>query len=137
MTTPETQSGTHTGRLVDLEADECWALATSQPVGRLAWTGPDGPTVVPVNFEVTGRRVHVRTAAYSALARECDDSLVAFEVDAFDTDTRSGWSVLMRGRAHLDYGGADGSDEPDVWPGGSHALHVSIDVEKVSGRRVS
>jgi uncharacterized protein len=134
MTTPES----HTGRLLGLEPDECWTLAASQPVGRLAWNGPEGPTVVPVNFEVTGRRVHIRTAAYSVLARECDDSVVAFEVDAFDPETRSGWSVLMRGRAHLDYDGdADGNDDPDVWVAGARALRVTVDVEKVTGRRIA
>jgi hypothetical protein len=105
-------------------------------VGRLAWTGPQGLSVVPVNFVVTGRRVHVRTAAYTALARECDDSIVAFEVDEFDADHRSGWSVLMRGRAHVDHGGSDGSDEPDVWPTGIHGLQVRVDVDEVTGRRV-
>jgi len=122
--------------LLELTPDECWALAASQPVGRLAWTGPQGPTVVPVNFVVTGRRVHVRTAAYSALARECDDSEVAFEVDQFDPGHRTGWSVLMRGRAHLQYGDSDGSDEPDVWPAGSRGLQVTVDVDEVTGRRV-
>ena len=92
------------GRLIDLTADECLMLAASKPVGRLAWAGPQGPTVVPVNYVLAGRRVHIRTAAYSALARECADSLVAFEVDDFDADSRSGWSVLMRGRAHLRFG---------------------------------
>ena len=93
------------GRLVDLSPDECWELAGSRPVGRLAWTGPHGrPAIVPVNFTVDGRNVHIRTAAYSEAARECDDSPVAFEVDTFDEAARSGWSVLMRGHAHLDFG---------------------------------
>jgi hypothetical protein len=136
MTSPHA----HTGRLLDLDPDECWTLAATQPVGRLAWTGPDGPTVVPVNFEVTGGCVHVRTAAYSALARECDDSRVAFQVDRFDETSRSGWSVLMRGHAHLQYGhgGHDGGDaDPDVWPTGSRALRVTVDVDQLTGRRVS
>jgi len=125
------------GQLLDLTSDECWSLAVTQPLGRLVWTGSSGPMVVPVNFEVTGRRVHLRTAAYSALARECDDSPVAFEIDDYDAATRSGWSVVMRGHAHVDYSGADGSNDPDVWPGGTRALRVSIDVDEVTGRRVS
>ena len=133
MTAPQD----HPGRLLDLAPEECWTLAASQPVGRLAWNGTEGPTVVPVNFEVTDGRVRLRTAAYSALARECDDSVVAFEVDDFDADQRSGWSVLMRGRAHLEYGGQPDGDDPDVWPAGARALRVVVDVESVSGRRVS
>ncbi len=121
-------------QLRDLTPDECWELATSQPVGRLAWSGPSGPTVIPVNFEVDGRVVRLRTAAYSALARECDDSPVAFEVDSFDASTRTGWSVLMRGRASIAYGGGDAG--PDVWAAGSRALRVSVEVEEITGRRV-
>ena len=126
----------HRAQLHDLTADECWELAASQPVGRLAWTGPRGPTVVPVNFEVTGREVLVRTAAYSALARECDDSPVAFEVDDFDAASRLGWSVLMRGRAHLGYHDAERDREPDVWAAGARTLAVTVKVDEISGRRL-
>jgi hypothetical protein len=128
-----TQPGT--GRLIDLTADECLALAASKPVGRLAWNGPEGPTVVPVNYVLTGRRVHIRTTAYSAVARECNDNLVAFEVDELDADTRSGWSVLIRGRAHLRFGGTE-YDRPDVWPAGVRSLQMAIDADEISGRRV-
>jgi nitroimidazol reductase NimA-like FMN-containing flavoprotein (pyridoxamine 5'-phosphate oxidase superfamily) len=125
-----------TGQLSDLSPDECWTLAASVPLGRLAWSGPEGPTVVPVNFVVSDGQVHVRTAAYSAQARECDDSPVAFEVDRFDAETRTGWSVLLRGRAHLRFGGAAEGGQPEVWPAGAHALLLTIDVDHVSGRRV-
>ena len=126
-----------TGQLLDLTPDECWTLAASMPVGRLAWCGPHGPTVVPVNFTVADGQVHVRTAAYSAQARECDDSPVAFEVDQFDAVTRTGWSVLLRGRAALEYGRAPGDQQPEVWPAGARALLLTIDVEETSGRRVT
>jgi hypothetical protein len=126
-----------TGQLMDLSADECWTLAASMPVGRMAWSGPQGPTIVPVNFLLTDGQVHVRTAAYSALARECDDSPVAFEVDQFDIERRSGWSVLLRGRAHLAFGGSPGGDQPEVWPAGARGLFLTIDVEETSGRRVT
>ncbi len=125
------------GQLLDLSADQCWALVASQPVGRLAWIGPQGVTLVPVNYLTIDRRVHVRTAAYSALARECDDSDVAFQVDELDAEHRSGWSVLMHGRAHLQFGGSGAGDRPDVWPAGSRGLEITIDVEQISGRRLA
>ena len=126
-----------TGQLLDLTADECWTLAASMPVGRLAWSGAQGPTVVPVNFVVTEGQVHVRTAAYSAQARECDDSPVAFEIDEFDAESRTGWSVLLRGRAHLRYGGSRDVAAPEVWPAGARGLLLTIDVAETSGRRVT
>lgn len=126
-----------TARLLELTDPECWDLAASQPLGRLAWTTSRGPTVIPVNFVVRDSQVHIRTAAYSAIARECDDSLVAFEVDEFDAESRSGWSVLMRGHAHLRFDGSqDVDDQPDVWPAGARVLRVLIDVSTIDGRRI-
>jgi len=125
-----------TRRLVDLEVDECWTLAVTRPVGRLAWCGAQGPTVLPVNFAVNGTNVLVRTTAYSEVSRECDDSPVAFEIDDIDTENRAGWSVLMRGRGHLEYGPA-GGQEPDVWLSGPRSLRLRIEVTEVTGRRVT
>lgn len=137
MDVPGEPGGADTSRrLHDLAADECWSLAASRTVGRLAWSGSEGPVVIPVNFTVDGQHVHVRTAAYSTIARECDDSQVAFEVDDLDEVSRTGWSVLMRGVAHLDYEGGHHPDDPEVWPAGARALRVSVDVDLVSGRRL-
>jgi len=123
------------GRLVDLTETECWTLARTRPVGRLAWSGPGGLTVVPVNFSLDGETVIVRTAAYSAIGRECDDCAVAFQIDELDERMRSGWSVQMRGWAHVDHGQV-GGPEPQVWPSGAKTLRLRITVTEVSGRRL-
>jgi hypothetical protein len=122
--------------VIELNVEQCWTMVATRPVGRLAWTGPHGPTVIPVNFIVTGAEVHVRTTAYSELGRQCDDSPVAFEVDHVDVATRSGWSVLMRGRGHLEYGPSHDA-EPDVWVPGPRNLRLRIDVTEVTGRRIT
>ncbi|WP_134764841.1 pyridoxamine 5'-phosphate oxidase family protein [Nocardioides sp. 1609] len=120
--------------LIDLTEEECWELVATRDVGRLAWQGSAGLTVVPVNYRAGGGEVLLRTAAYSAAARECDDSPVAFQVDAVEPTTRSGWSVLLRGRAHLDHVGPD--DDVDTWPAGSRPLVVRIEATEVTGRRL-
>ena len=121
--------------LTDLDTAECYRLATTEPVGRLVWTGSDGPSVVPVNFTLENDTVLVRTAAYSALARECDDSRVAFEVDTYDPDSRLGWSVIMTGRASVGFV-QPGAPAPDAWPVGAKAVQLTIAVDKVTGRRL-
>ncbi|MBU1801410.1 pyridoxamine 5'-phosphate oxidase family protein [Nocardioides sp.] len=123
-------------QLQELSEHDCWNLVSSAVVGRMAWQGSGGITIVPVNFVLDGREVLVRTAAYSAMARECDDAAVAFEVDRHDPMARSGWSVLIRGRAHVEFRAH--SDEPgvDVWPSGARPLHLRLDPTSVSGRRL-
>jgi nitroimidazol reductase NimA-like FMN-containing flavoprotein (pyridoxamine 5'-phosphate oxidase superfamily) len=125
-----------TGRLVELAEDECWDLLRSTPAGRLAWSGAEGLSVVPVNFVAAERRIVIKTAAYSAQARECDDNPVAFQVDALDASTRSGWSVLVRGVAHIDYGRDQDRDLPDVWPAGVRPLKLVVEPTSVTGRRL-
>jgi hypothetical protein len=121
--------------IVEIDETECFRLAGTEPVGRLAWAGPRGPAIVPVNFSLEDRAIHIRTAAYSAMARECDDSRVAFEVDAYDADNRVGWSVVMTGVAHTDVV-RHGTPAPDAWPLGAKAVLLSIDVESATGRRL-
>ena len=129
-------------RLIELSATRCWELVASQPVGRLAWNGAKGPTVIPVNFTVVGSTLQLRTAAWSVLARECDDSPVSFEVDHLDPRSRTGWSVLLRGWAHLDYAGSgsegrsDAGQDVDVWAGGARELGVVIEVDDATGRQI-
>ena len=122
------------GRLVDLTPAECWDLAASRPVGRLAWNGPHGPTVIPINFTVDGRTVVLRTSAYTAAAREADDSLVAFQVDDFDSAVHTGWSVLMRGRAQREAMNPADRTDPQPWVAGPRTLRLRIEVEEITGR---
>jgi nitroimidazol reductase NimA-like FMN-containing flavoprotein (pyridoxamine 5'-phosphate oxidase superfamily) len=120
-------------RLVELSPADCWDLAASRAVGRLAWTGPKGPTVIPVNFTVDGRFVRLRTSGHSEAARECEDSIVAFEVDDLDDAAHEGWSVLMRGRAEREPDGSS-SGEPQSWVSGPRTLRLRIDVDEITGR---
>lgn len=122
-----------TGRLSELSEEDCWARLGAEGVGRIAWTGAEGPTIVPVNYHVEGRRIQLRMAAYSALAREGDDSVVAFEADRLDEAAHSGWSVLVRGRLVFDDDAAPGTG-PQPWPAGSRRLHAVITPTSISGR---
>ncbi|MEX0429756.1 pyridoxamine 5'-phosphate oxidase family protein [Nocardioides sp. DS6] len=121
--------------LTELDEHECWRRLGDGGVGRLAWSGAQGPTVVPVNYRVDGREVQIRTAAYSSLARETEDSLVAFEADRIDEATHTGWSVLVRGRMTFDYA-APASEGPHPWPEGARRLRMAITPTSVTGRQV-
>lgn len=128
---------TPAGRLAELSPAECWDLVSTTTVGRLAWQGVHSPTVIPVNFAADGRSIRIRTTAYSEAGQQCDDSAVSFQVDAVDAEGRTGWSVLMRGQAHAEYGPQHESPPPDTWLSGPRTLTLRVDVEEISGRRIT
>ena len=130
-------AGQDHGTLTDLTEDECWELLRTQTVGRVGWQGSDGPTIVPVNYAVDGSSVIVRTAPYTALGREGSTHELAFQVDQLDPATRSGWSVLVRGRRRLDPDAYGTTPRPDVWVAGSRWLVLRIETRTISGRRLA
>jgi uncharacterized protein len=78
---------------------ECYTLLATQSLGRLAVATNAGlPMIFPVGYLVDGRGIVFRSANGSKLAA-ARSRPVAFEVDAADTATRSGWSVVVVGRA--------------------------------------
>jgi nitroimidazol reductase NimA-like FMN-containing flavoprotein (pyridoxamine 5'-phosphate oxidase superfamily) len=82
-----------------MSEDECWAQLSSNTLGRLA-TSVDGfPDVFPVNYVVQRRTIVIRTAEGTKLAGVAVNQRVAFEAD--EHDVTQGWSVVVRGHAHV------------------------------------
>ena len=121
--------------LETLSAAECYELLATQSVGRLAisrWTGPE---VVPVNFVFDGEAIVFRSGPGTKL-RSLAARPVSFQVDAFDPETRTGWSVLARGRAREVSGRRAGERDPSPWvtDGRDHWVRLVIGV--ITGRRI-
>ncbi|MFF5213576.1 pyridoxamine 5'-phosphate oxidase family protein [Streptosporangium sp. NPDC000396] len=133
-------------RLEKLDTDECLRLISPGGVGRVAFTEPEGPVVLPVNYAVHNGAVVFRTA----LGGPLDDQLrtgvqgvelkIAFEVDRIDEASREGWSVLIRGGAHHVVTGDEQSTAQasgvQPWAGGDRELYVTIVPTQISGRRI-
>jgi nitroimidazol reductase NimA-like FMN-containing flavoprotein (pyridoxamine 5'-phosphate oxidase superfamily) len=83
----------------DLDARECERLLRAGAVGRVAFSTPEGPHIVPVDYVVVEDTIVVRTSAYSVLGSNAPGAVLAFQIDHHDPETRSGWSVMARGRA--------------------------------------
>ena len=92
----------HAG-LVTLPLGTCLALLASVPVGRVGFYADGEVVILPVNHLVDGQDVVFRTVPGSKLSAAEEQELVAFEADGYDTRTRSGWSVLVNGRAEVVY----------------------------------
>ncbi len=92
--------------LEQLDEAECLRLISKGGIGRIAYSGRFGPTVLPVNYMLHEGAIVFRTAEDSAMGEDLRTGIataeyrVAFEIDEIDTATREGWSVLVRGSAH-------------------------------------
>ncbi|MGW3494791.1 pyridoxamine 5'-phosphate oxidase family protein [Streptomyces sp. NPDC001020] len=123
-----------------LSPDECWARLSTHGVGRVAVSTPDGPAIIPVNYEVVDGAIAFRTAPGSAPAAAVGTD-IAFEVDHVDEAMSQGWSVLVVGPARI-------VSEPDAvlrladrahtepWAGGGRVMWVSIQPARLTGRRI-
>lgn len=117
---------------------DAWRLLRTAEVARIAWHGPEGVSIVPVNCVVADGALWFRTARDAAVARAGDGLEVAVEVDHLDPVARSGWSVVMRSTVEL----VDPEAAPDrvgelgVWPDGARPVYVRLRPREVSGRKL-
>ncbi|HET9442009.1 MAG TPA: pyridoxamine 5'-phosphate oxidase family protein [Acidimicrobiales bacterium] len=123
-----------------LTPDEARRLLASCEVGRVGVTMGALPAIFPVNYRVIDGAIVFRTAEGSKLAAATSRTVVAFEVDNYDSAERSGWSVLAVGPSEVVHD-LDvtfkilAADLRPFAPGRRSAI-VRIVPEFVSGRRI-
>lgn len=129
-----------------LDEAECLRLISPGGVGRLAYSGRYGPTVLPVNYVVHEGTIVFRTTHDSPTDEDLRTGIaeaeykVAFEIDELKPAAREGWSVLVQGSVHH----VESEDERaslvqagvEPWAGGVRELFLRIRPTRVTGRRV-
>ena len=124
----------------ELDEDECRRLLAERHLGRLAVPDFGGPVIFPVNYVFDQDLVIIRTDPGSKLDAATEREQVAFEVDAVEEATRTGWSVVVRGTL------AEVTDPTDLarlralplypWAPGPKARYVRVRPASVTGRRI-
>ena len=95
-------STTDEDRLVEvLAVAECRQLLGTAGIGRLGFTDGALPAILPVPFAVRDGQVVIPARRGSAVVSAVRGAVVAFEVDSFDAETRTGWSVTVIGPTRL------------------------------------
>ena len=123
-----------------LGMDESLELLGSVPFGRLAYVDAGVPVIVPVNHGVDGSVLVVRSLEGGKLGAAILEKPVAFEADGLDPATRTGWSVVVRGRAEV----LDGevaervAERVDSWAvgDGTPVTWIRIVPDEIGGRRL-
>jgi nitroimidazol reductase NimA-like FMN-containing flavoprotein (pyridoxamine 5'-phosphate oxidase superfamily) len=80
-----------------IDPDQCRSLLVRGDIGRIAVVDGGAPLVFPVTYVVDGDAIVFRTGEGTKL-HAVGRAPACFEVDAFDRETRTGWSVIVQGR---------------------------------------
>lgn len=132
--------------LEKLDEAECLRLIAPGGIGRIAFTGRYGLTVLPVNYKLHDGAIVFRTAQDSPTGEDLRTGIahaefqVAFEIDQINPETRDGWSVLIHGPAHHMSSDAEraavAASGVAPWPRGAHEHAIRITPTAITGRRL-
>ena len=117
-----------------LTVEECFDLLRGEVIGRVATPSVDGPPfVAPVNFVIDGTTIVFRSNPGEKL--DALDERVSFQVDGFDHQHRTGWSVLLKGRLEVPHHTEIAHLDLAPWVG-PRAFWIRFVPEVVTGRRL-
>jgi len=122
-----------------LGTSECIRLLHTTQIGRVAVNLGELAAVLPVNYVMLGSDIMFFTGPGLKLNAALAASTVTFESDQIDVAARTGWSVLVTGRAER----TDVANRPRVealglypWAAGERHHLVRIRPTFLSGRRI-
>jgi len=125
----------------ELSTHQCEALLRVGMVGRVAFSTPTGPHMVPVNYTVVDDAIVVRTSPYSLLGTHGRNTMVAVGIDGFDHEQTRGWSVQARGRMEVvttpqELDRIRKVADPNPWASAVRALYLRVHWTELSGRQL-
>ncbi len=127
--------------LQTLSSIACDRHLRTERVGRVAVMVDDHPEIFPVNYVMDERGdIFFRTDPGSKLHAAATAPTIAFEIDGYDEDRESGWSVLVVGQARWLSRPQDDAKvrtlalEP--WAAGEKGNVVRLSPLKITGRQL-
>ena len=127
-------------RLEVLDEDECRRLLPTAVIGRLAFTEGALPVILPVAFGVHQNRIVIPTRPGSKMATASRRAVVAFEADAFDPVTRTGWNVTVVGPSRVVTDAAEAAALEafgvSPWIAAPSCCFITVLMQIIRGRRI-
>lgn len=123
-----------------LDRDECLARLGRHSVARIGYVDTGWPSVVPVNYRLHGGDIFIRSLAGGKLRAAERGDTVCLEVDGYDEQLRSGWSVLAHGVLEIIHDAATlrqaWANDPEPWVKSDDWRWLRMVPFSVSGRSV-
>jgi nitroimidazol reductase NimA-like FMN-containing flavoprotein (pyridoxamine 5'-phosphate oxidase superfamily) len=125
---------------------ECLRLISPGGIGRLAYSGPTGPAVLPVSYRLYEGTIVFRTGQNSPVGEDLRTGIagaeykVAFEIDSLTMPGPEGWFVFIHGAAHHVDSDAERASVRQAgvkpWPTGGREQFIRIIPTYIAGRRI-
>ena len=127
------------GELLELSVEQCERLLEKSPIGRVGFSFAGEQVILPVNYRYLDGAIVYRSLFGQKLHVAAAEQPVAFEVDEWDEQTRSGWSVLVKGHAEqiAEYDALVVADAIGPQPWAEEAAEgrwVRVVAEEITGR---
>jgi nitroimidazol reductase NimA-like FMN-containing flavoprotein (pyridoxamine 5'-phosphate oxidase superfamily) len=124
-----------------MDRDDCLRRLAQDEIGRLALVERGEPVILPVNYVLDGGDIVFRTDPGTKLDAQ-DRAPVCFEIDQFDRDAHTGWSVVVTGQLE-EVTRHDGRRYEQVralpiepWAGGEKQHWMRVVPSRITGRHV-
>jgi nitroimidazol reductase NimA-like FMN-containing flavoprotein (pyridoxamine 5'-phosphate oxidase superfamily) len=137
---------TSPGRIEELDEADCLTLIAPGGIGRIAYPGRYGQTVLPVNYQLLDNTIVFRTGEDSPLEEDLQTGIrhaeyqVAFEIDEINLAAKEGWSVLVQGPAHHVESDAERTavrqSGVQPWFAGAKEHYIRVVPHRITGRRI-
>lgn len=121
-----------------LSAATCRRLLAEVAVGWIAHATEQGTHMVPVNFAIHAEELVFHTGYGQTLDATIRGRSMTFGAAVFDADTRSGWSVTVKGVPRL-LGDAvvnPGLPGIEVWAELPRTVAIALPLDLMTGRQV-
>ena len=142
---PNPQGGPGRRVVEPLDESECLQLIGAGRIGRLAYTGRYGPTVLPVVYKLHEGSIVFHTFQDTFTEEDLRTGIayaeyqVAFEIDQFVLEPLDGWTVQVVGPAHHVDTEAERasiiSAGAEPWPEAEYEHLVRVQPTRIGGRR--
>lgn len=141
MTTPASGPNVDRTGIEILSIDDCRRLLDASRIGRIAVMADGAPLILPVNYRWHRGAVVFRSAAGAKVDAALHGAAVGFEIDAWDDELHTGWSVLVEGRAEevFDPDQLEELEALGLRPWADHADRnrwVRVIAEEITGRHI-
>ncbi|MDO5682801.1 MAG: pyridoxamine 5'-phosphate oxidase family protein [Propionibacteriaceae bacterium] len=135
------EPGLPSARFDTLPTEEIVALLRTHHIGRVAWESAHGPVILPVAYAWRAGEMAFRTATDSPLGDLVTPREVAFQIDDYDIETATGWSVLVSATTAQVIADDDLAAWqellPEPWAPGNRDCVIRLTPRTLSGRAVS